>query len=81
MPSRLCEGCGQALQSFKRTVLKFELTSSNLDLTAGDGEGGARGEASNHWLRDEVDQEAKPEVAHDDDDQKHADVDDGFKTC
>ena len=33
---------------------------SHLDLTAGDGEGGAGGEASNHWLRDEVDQEAKP---------------------
>ena len=54
---------------------------SHLDLTAGDGEGGAGGEASNHWLRDEVDQEAKPEVAHDDDDHKHVDVDDDFKTC
>ena len=48
----------------------------HLDLTAGDGEGGAGGEASNHWLRDEVDQEAKPEVDHDDhdDDYKHVDT-------
>ena len=62
MPSRLCKGCGQALQSFIRTVLKLELTSSNLDLTAGDGDGGAGGEPGNDRLGDEVDEEAEPEV-------------------
>ena len=62
MPSRLCKGCGQALQSLISTVLKLELTSSNLDLTAGDGDGGARGEPGNDRLGDEVDEEAEPEV-------------------
>ena len=79
MPSRLCEG--YPFLYSPRSVFESKSTASHLDLTAGDGEGGAGGEASNHWLRDEVDQEAKPEVAHDDDDHNHIDVDDDSKTC
>ena len=47
---------------FTRFVLKLELTSSNLNLTAGDGDGGARGEPGDDRLGDEVDEEAEPEV-------------------
>ena len=40
----------------------------HLDLTAGDGDGGAGGEAGDDGLGDEVDEEAQPEVAADEDD-------------
>ena len=42
---------------------------SNLDLAAGDGDGCSRGEAGDDWLGDEVDEEAEPEEAAQEDDQ------------
>ena len=47
------------------------MTDSHLNLTAGDGDGGARGEAGNDGLGDEVDEEAEPEVATDEDNDHH----------
>ena len=47
------------------------MTDSHLNLTAGDGDGGARGEAGNDGLGDEVDEEAEPEDATDEDNDHH----------
>ena len=71
MPSRLCEGYGQAFKSFlysPRSVFEPKSPDSHLDLAAGDGEGGAGGEAGDDGLGDEVNEEAEPEVAADEDD-------------
>ena len=68
MPSRLCKGYRHSFKSFLRSVSESKLTDSHLNLTAGDGDGGARGEAGNDWLGDEVDEEAQPEVVTDEHD-------------
>ena len=73
---RACETCvlwEQQCQadSAKDVVIyaaQSKLLLSNLDLTAGNGDGGAGGEAGDDGLGDEVDEEAEPEVAADEDD-------------
>ena len=70
MPSRLCEGYRFLFSP--QSVFESKSTDSHLDLTAGDGEGGAGGEAGDDGLGDEVDEEAEPEeVAADEDDDRH----------
>ena len=71
MPSRLCKGYRHSFKSFLRSVSESKLTDSHLNLTAGDGDGGARGEARDDGLGDEVDEEAEPEVAADEDNDRH----------
>ena len=67
MPSRLCEGY-HFLNSPPQSVFEPKLTDSHLDLAAGNGEGGAGGEAGDDGLGDEVDEEAQPEVVTDEHD-------------
>ena len=66
-------GNGNAKQTLRRissgfqkflygSYFKSKSRRSNLDLTAGDGDGGARGEPGDDRLGDEVDEEAEPEV-------------------
>ena len=66
-------GNGNAKQTLRRissgfqkflygSYFKSKSRRSNLDLTAGDGDGGAGGEAGNDRLGDEVDEEAEPGV-------------------